>query len=249
MMEKNNQHSASDNQPRRAVVLLPTYNEKENLENIVAAILAAAPVDIWILDDNSPDGTGAIADRLVEEHAPRVRVEHRAEKQGLGPAYIAGFKLALAAGYERILEMDADFSHPPEKLQALLENAETYDLVLGSRWVPGGGTENWPAHRQFISKAGSFYARTLLGVGIKDITGGFKCFRREVLEALDLENIVSAGYMFQIEVTYQALQKGFSVHETPITFVERRIGKSKMSRSIVLEAIIKVPILRLTGKK
>ena len=248
-MEKNNQHSASDNQPRRAVVLLPTYNEKENLENIVAAILAAAPVDIWILDDNSPDGTGAIADRLVEEHAPRVRVEHRAEKQGLGPAYIAGFKLALAAGYERILEMDADFSHPPEKLQALLENAETYDLVLGSRWVPGGGTENWPAHRQFISKAGSFYARTLLGVGIKDITGGFKCFRREVLEALDLENIVSAGYMFQIEVTYQALQKGFSVHETPITFVERRIGKSKMSRSIVLEAIIKVPILRLTGKK
>ena len=248
-MEKNNQHSASDNQPRRAVVLLPTYNEKENLENIVAAILAAAPVDIWILDDNSPDGTGAIADRLVEEHAPRVRVEHRAEKQGLGPAYIAGFKLALAAGYERILEMDADFSHPPEKLQALLENAETYDLVLGSRWVTGGGTENWPAHRQFISKAGSFYARTLLGVGIKDITGGFKCFRREVLEALDLENIVSAGYMFQIEVTYQALQKGFSVHETPITFVERRIGKSKMSRSIVLEAIIKVPILRLTGKK
>ena len=248
-MENNNEHSASENQPRRAVVLLPTYNEKENLEHIVAAILAAAPVDIWILDDNSPDGTGAIADRLVEEHAPRVRVEHRAEKQGLGPAYIAGFKLALAAGYERILEMDADFSHPPEKLQALLENAETYDLVLGSRWVPGGGTENWPAHRQFISKAGSFYARTLLGVGIKDITGGFKCFRREVLEALDLDNIVSAGYMFQIEVTYQALQKGFSVHETPITFVERRIGKSKMSRSIVLEAIIKVPILRLTGKK
>ena len=248
-METPNPNMSKKNAHRRSVVLLPTYNEKENVENIVAAILAAAPVDIWILDDNSPDGTGAIADQLVEKHAPRVRVEHRAKKKGLGPAYIAGFKLALAAGYERILEMDADFSHPPEEIQNLLEKAEVYDLVLGSRWVAGGGTENWPAHRQFISQAGSFYARTILGVGIKDITGGFKCFRREVLETLDLDEIVSAGYMFQIEVTYQALQKGFKVHESPITFVERRIGKSKMSRSIVLEAILKVPLLRLRGKK
>lgn len=227
-----------------AVVLLPTYNERDNLPSIVPAILEAAPVDVWILDDDSPDGTGQVADELAKS-SPRVRVTHRPGKQGLGKAYIDGFHRALAAGYARIFEMDADFSHPPRYLPRLLELSREYDLVLGSRWVAGGGTENWPWHRRLISRGGSLYARALLGVGIRDLTGGFKCFRREVLETIDLDSVRSTGYAFQIEMTYRALLHGFSVAETPIVFVERTQGASKMSRRIVLEAVMRVPRLRL----
>ena len=174
--------------PRRTVVLLPTYNEKENIEAITRTVLRAAPVDVWILDDASPDGTGAIADEIAARE-PSVQVIHRAGKQGLGKAYVDGFRRALAAGYERIIQMDADFSHPAAKLTDMLELAETHDLVLGSRWVPGGGTKNWPLSRQLISRFGSLYARTLLGIPIRDVTGGFKCFRREVLENIDIDSI------------------------------------------------------------
>jgi dolichol-phosphate mannosyltransferase len=226
------------------VVLLPTYNERENLPRIVPAILASAPVDVWILDDASPDGTGAAADVLAACE-PRVRVTHRPQKLGLGRAYLDGFRAALDAGYERILEMDADGSHPPTALPDLLRLAETYDLVLGSRWVAGGGTESWPWYRQLLSRGGSWYARQWLGLEIHDLTGGFKCFRREVLAAIDLDAVRSTGYAFQIEITYRAMAKGFRVIETPIVFVERERGASKMSRRIFLEAVLRVPRLRL----
>ena len=228
----------------RAIVLLPTYNERLNLGRIVPAILAAAPVDIMVLDDHSPDGTGALAEELKKQH-PRLQVVHRAAKLGLGAAYLDGFSRALAAGYERIIEMDADFSHPVDKLVPMLTLSRQYDLVLGSRWVRGGGTEHWPRSRQIISRLGSLYARTLLGVKVRDLTGGFKCFRREVLEAMDLQSVVTSGYAFQIEMTYLALRLGFSVHEMPIVFVERQRGVSKMSRAIVMEAIAKVPQIRI----
>lgn len=228
----------------RAVVLLPTYNEIDNLPRIVPAILDAAPVDLFILDDNSPDGTGAMADKLAAGN-PRIHVVHRANKQGLGAAYLDGFARALAAGYDRILEMDADFSHPPGHLNEMLRLANDYDVVLGSRWVKGGGTRNWPWRRQVISRLGSLYARTILGVSVRDLTGGFKCFRREVLEGIDLSSITTTGYAFQIEMTYRALKRGFKVVETPIIFVEREQGVSKMSRRIVVEAVVKVPKLRL----
>jgi len=227
----------------RAVVLLPTYNERENLPRIVPAILDAAPVDVWVLDDASPDGTGQLADELAEKH-PRVRVTHRPGREGLGRAYLDGFTRALDAGYERILEMDADFSHPPRYLPDLLRLSETHDLVLGSRWVRGGGVVNWPWRRRLLSRGGSLYARLALGVGIRDLTGGFKCFRREVLEGLDLASVRTTGYAFQIEMTYRALKKGFRVVETPITFVEREHGVSKMRGRIVVEALMQVPLLR-----
>jgi dolichol-phosphate mannosyltransferase len=232
----------SDRSPR-AVVLLPTYNERDTVGRIVPAILAAAPVDVCIVDDNSPDGTGQIADELAATE-PRVQVLHRPGKQGLGRAYLDGFRWALERGYERILEMDADFSHPPRYLPELLRLTDTHDLALGSRWVKGGGTERWPLSRQLISRGGSLYARLCLGVSIRDLTGGFKCFRREVLEKLDLSAIRSTGYAFQIEVTYRAIESGFRVVETPIVFVERESGVSKMSRRIVLEAVLTVPFLR-----
>ena len=228
----------------RAVVLVPTYDERANVGRIVPAILAAAPVDVCVIDDNSPDGTGQLADELARADS-RVKVLHRPGKQGLGRAYLAGFAWALAQGYERILEMDADFSHSPRYLADLLRLSQTHDLVLGSRWVKGGGTERWPLSRQIISRGGSLYARLCLGVPVRDLTGGFKCFRREVLERLDLDAIASTGYAFQIEVTYRAIKKGFRVVETPIVFVEREDGVSKMSRRIVLEAVLKVPLLRL----
>ncbi len=236
--------SSSNN---RAVVLLPTYNEIDNLPRIVPAILAAAPVDVMVLDDDSPDGTGAAADKIAATD-PRVRVVHRKKKEGLGAAYIDGFRRALAAGYNLIIEMDADFSHPVAKLPDMLALAATHDLVLGSRWIQGGGTRNWPIHRQFISRIGSFYARTALGVGIRDLTGGFKCFRRHVLETIDLSSIGSTGYSFQIEMTYRAIQKGFKVVEMPIIFVEREQGVSKMSGNIVVEAVFKVPLLRFGSR-
>jgi dolichol-phosphate mannosyltransferase len=230
----------------RAVICLPTYDEKENLEPMLRALAEVLGADdrVLVIDDNSPDGTGELADRLAGE-LPFVDVLHRREKQGLGPAYLAGFRRALDDGAELILEMDCDFSHDPKDVPRLLTAAAEADLVLGSRYVKGGGIENWSLVRRAISYGGSLYARALLGVRVRDLTGGFKCFRREVLEALPLDEIHSRGYAFQIELTYRALRKGFRVREVPIRFTDRVVGGSKMSRAIVLEAIWKVPLLRL----
>ena len=228
----------------RACVVLPTYNERENVPAIVPAILAASPLlDVLVVDDNSPDGTGKLADELAARE-PRVRVLHRQRKDGLGRAYLAGFAEALAAGYGRILEMDADFSHDPARLPALLD--ADADLVLGSRYVRGGGTAHWGLGRRLLSRGGSLYARTILGVPIRDLTGGFKCFRRKVLENLDLVTVRSSGYAFQIELTYRTLRRGYSVVEVPITFTDRRVGKSKMSRAIIAEALWLVWKLRFS---
>ena len=224
----------------RAIVVLPTYNERENIAAIVPAILGAAPeLDVLVVDDNSPDGTGALADEL-SQNDPRVRVLHRSRKDGLGRAYLHGFRVALEAGYGRILEMDADFSHSPDRLPALLAASRDADLVLGSRYVEGGGTVNWGLGRRILSRGGSLYARTILGLGVRDLTGGFKCFRREVLEALDLATVQSTGYAFQIELTYRTIRRGFRVVEVPIIFADRVQGTSKMDRKIVLEAFWKV---------
>jgi dolichol-phosphate mannosyltransferase len=204
-------------------------------------------VRVLVIDDNSPDGTGEIADRLAGE-LDFVSVLHRDRKEGLGPAYIAGFRRALADGADLILELDCDFSHDPADIPRLIAACESgADLALGSRYVPGGGTENWGLGRRIVSWGGSFYARLLLGVGIHDLTGGFKCYRRHVLETVDLGAIGSKGYAFQIEITYRVLRKGFRVVEVPIRFAERTAGRSKMSRSIVLEAIVNVPLLRLAA--
>ncbi|MFL5345236.1 MAG: polyprenol monophosphomannose synthase [Hyalangium sp.] len=231
----------------RALVCIPTYNEADNLEPITQAVLKAEPrVDILVVDDNSPDGTGQIADRLAAQE-PRIRVLHREKKEGLGRAYLAAFRWALAEGYTYIIEMDADFSHDPRYLPSLLDTAEAgADLVLGSRYVTGGGTVNWGVGRQIISKGGSLYARTILGVGVHDLTGGFKCFHRRVLEGIGLDQVQSTGYAFQIELTYRTLKKGFTVREVPIVFEDRRVGQSKMSRKIFLEALTMVWKLRLT---
>jgi dolichol-phosphate mannosyltransferase len=231
----------------RALVCIPTYNEADNLEPITQAVLKAEPrVDILVVDDNSPDGTGKIADALAAKE-PRIRVLHREKKEGLGRAYLAAFRWALAEGYTYIIEMDADFSHDPRYLPGLLDEAEAgADLVLGSRYVTGGGTVNWGIGRQVISRGGSLYARTILGVGIQDLTGGFKCFHRRVLEAIELDAVKSTGYAFQIELTYRTLKKGFTVREIPIVFEDRRVGQSKMSRKIFLEALTMVWKLRVT---
>jgi dolichol-phosphate mannosyltransferase len=231
-----------------AWLVLPTYNEAENIESLVAAVRSKLPGDarVLIVDDDSPDGTGRIADRIAAEHEG-VGVLHRPRKEGLGPAYIAGFRRALAEGAELVLEMDSDFSHDPAYLPRLLAAAEHADLVLGSRYVEGGGVSEWGTLRRAISRGGSAYARLLLGVDVRDLTGGFKCFRREVLEAIDLDTIESRGYAFQVEMTYRALERGFRVVEVPIVFRDRRAGISKMDRSIVAEAIWRVPLLRFTG--
>jgi dolichol-phosphate mannosyltransferase len=228
------------------VICLPTYDERENLGPIVEAIHAVAPaVDVLVIDDDSPDGTGRLADELAARD-PRVNVLHRAEKQGLGRAYLAGFAWALERGYGLVLEMDADFSHDPRYLPALLAASRSADLVLGSRYVAGGGTVNWGLGRRLISRGGSLYARTILGVSVRDLTGGFKCFRREVLEDIDLPTVECSGYAFQIELTWRALRRGFQVVEVPIVFADRRVGRSKMSRRIVLEAIRKVWKMRFS---
>ncbi|HET8733137.1 MAG TPA: polyprenol monophosphomannose synthase [Anaeromyxobacteraceae bacterium] len=233
--------------PRRALVCLPTYDEAENVGPITEAILAATPeVDVLVIDDNSPDGTGKLADAIAARE-PRVKVLHRKGKEGLGKAYLAGFAWALERGYERILEMDADFSHDPKYLPGMLAASEEADLVLGSRAVPGGGTVNWGILRKIISRGGSLYARTILGIPVRDVTGGFKCFRRKVLESIDLPTVECSGYAFQIELTYRTLVKGFKVKEIPIVFVDRRVGQSKMSRRIVLEALRKVWSIRRSG--
>jgi len=225
------------------VVCLPTYNERENVERMVRA-LGEHGVSVLVIDDNSPDGTGELADRLARELA-HVEVLHRERKEGLGPAYLAGFRRALADGAEVILEMDCDFSHDPADVPRLVAAAGEADLALGSRYVPGGSVGNWGLLRRAVSAGGSLYARLLLGVGVRDLTGGFKCYRRAVLETIDLDAISSKGYAFQVETTYRALRAGFRVVEVPIRFVDREQGGSKMSRRIVLEAIWKVPALRL----
>ena len=232
---------------RRALVCLPTYDEKDNVGPMTEAILAATPdVDILVIDDNSPDGTGQLADAIAARQ-PRVKVLHRAGKEGLGKAYLAGFAWALSQGYDLVLEMDADFSHDPKYLPGMLEASKEADLVLGSRNVPGGGTVNWGILRKIISRGGSFYARTILGLPVRDLTGGFKCFRRQVLEAIDLPTVECTGYAFQIELTYRTLRKGFRVKELPIVFVDRRVGQSKMSKRIVLEALRKVWSIRASN--
>ena len=228
-----------------AVVCLPTYNERENLEAMLRA-LGDKDLHVLVVDDNSPDGTGELADKLAEE-LDYVSVLHRPGKEGLGPAYLAGFRRALAEGAELVLEMDCDFSHNPADVPRLVAAAADADLVLGSRYVEGGGVRNWGLLRRIISAGGSWYARVLLGAPVHDLTGGFKCYRRAVLEAIDLDAIHSKGYAFQIETTYRALRAGFRVVEVPITFVDREAGGSKMSKAIVAEAIWKVPLLRLAA--
>lgn len=230
-------------------IILPTYNERENLERFVDTLLGVFrnhELDgrILIVDDNSPDGTGKIADRLAENHG-NVSVLHRQAKEGLGPAYLAGFKEALKTGARYIFEMDSDFSHDPANVPRMLEAAKNADLVLGSRYVPGGRVENWGLIRRLISRGGSLYARWILGIPVNDLTGGFKCFDRKVLEALDLDRVSAHGYGFQIELTYKAIKKGFRVKEIPITFVDRELGQSKMSKRIVWEAAFIVWRLRL----
>jgi len=222
---------------------VPTYNERENLERMVRA-LGDLGVSVLVIDDSSPDGTGELADRLARE-LDHVEVLHRERKEGLGPAYLAGFRHALAAGAELILEMDCDFSHDPADVPRLLAAAEEADLAVGSRYVEGGSVHNWGLLRRLVSAGGSLYARMLLGVGVRDLTAGFKCYRRAVLETIDLDAISSRGYAFQIETTYRALRAGFRVVEIPISFADREHGGSKMSKGIVLEAMWKVPALRL----
>ncbi len=239
--------------PTRVWVVIPTYNEADNVEPIVRAVAAeldiVAPDDyrVLIVDDGSPDGTGEIADRLAAELVA-VEVLHRPGKDGLGHAYLAGFAAALAGGAELVCEMDADFSHDPRYLGDLLTAAADADLVLGSRYVPGGGVRDWGLLRRLISRGGGLYARTILGVHVKDLTGGFKCIHREVLEAIDLESVRAEGYVFQIEVTYRALLAGFRVREVPIIFRDRTAGSSKMSSKIALEAMWLVPRLRRSAR-
>src|SRR5262245_24854635 len=202
--------------------------------------------EVLVIDDNSPDGTGEIADRLASE-LPYLRVLHRPAKRGIGPAYLDGFREALAGGAELVLEMDCDFSHDPKDVPRLIAAADDADLVLGSRYVRGGGVRNWALLRRVISRGGSLYAQVLLGLRVRDLTGGFKCYRRAVLEGIDLDAVSSAGYAFQIETTYRAKRAGFRVVEVPITFVDREVGGSKMSRAIVLEGFWRVPVLRLAA--
>jgi dolichol-phosphate mannosyltransferase len=234
----------------RIWVILPTYNEAENLESLVQAVRERLPDSrrILIVDDSSPDGTGEIADRLAEA-LDDVAVLHRRAKEGIGPAYIAGFREALAGGAELVIQMDADFSHDPAYLPQLLRAAEESDLVIGSRYVPGGGVTDWGPVRRFISRGGSAYARIILGIDVRDLTGGFKCLRREVLEGIELDSIDSRGYAFQVEVTYRAVRAGFQLVEIPIVFRDRHEGKSKMSKAIVAEAIWRVPAMRFRRRR
>ena len=230
----------------RATVCLPTYNEHENVEAMVRVLGEVLPPEgrVLVIDDNSPDGTGEIADRLAAELS-YVDVLHRERKEGLGPAYLAGFRRALADGAELVLEMDCDFSHDPADVRRLIEATNHADLVLGSRYVPGGSIPNWGALRRFISRGGCLYAQVILGLGVRDLTGGFKCFRRAALEAIDLDALSAHGYAFQIETTYRVKRAGLRVQEVPITFVERRAGASKMTGAIVAEAMWRVPALRV----
>jgi dolichol-phosphate mannosyltransferase len=229
-------------------VVVPTYNEADTIEPLIRAAREQLPTRhrILVVDDASPDGTGAIVDRLAEE-LDDVAILHRTGKDGLGAAYIAGFREALAGGADLVVQMDADLSHDPAELPALLAAADRGDVVVGSRYVPGGRITDWGPGRRAISRWGSRYARVVLGIQVSDLTGGFKVFRRPVLEAIDLDTIDSRGYAFQIELTWRAVRAGFRVVEVPITFRDRRVGASKMTRSIVAEAVWRVPVMRLRG--
>jgi dolichol-phosphate mannosyltransferase len=231
-------------------LVLPTYNEASNIEAIVAAVREQLdpPRHLIVVDDSSPDGTGQIADRLASKFSD-VSVLHRPRKEGLGSAYVAGFREALEGGAALVGQMDADFSHDPADLPRLVAAAQNTDLVIGSRYVPGGGIEEWGPLRRLISRGGCAYARTVLGVGVHDLTGGFKVFRREVLEAIDIGSIAAFGYAFQVETTYRAIRAGYRVVELPIVFRDRRVGESKMTRRIVLEAAWRVPAMRLPGSR
>ncbi len=236
----------------RGVIVIPTYNEIENIEVILEKVFALdLGVDILIVDDNSPDKTYEKVQEIIDTNTynGQLHLLIRAQKEGLGKAYVAGFKWCLEREYPFVIEMDADLSHDPKYLPAFIENIKEYDLVIGSRYVAGGGVVNWSPLRKFISFGGSTYARTILGISIKDVTGGFKCFRREVLEAIDLDGIISAGYAFQIEMNYRTILKGFKVKEVPIIFEDRVAGKSKMSKKIFIEALLNVVTLRLNKKQ
>ncbi len=232
-----------------SLVILPTFNEAANLARLVESVLHAGPFHVLIVDDNSPDGTGLIADQLAADRPAQVFVMHRAGKMGLGTAYVAGFRFALERQYQRVFEMDADFSHDPRNLLDLRTALSSADLVLGSRYVAGGATRGWPLWRRALSQGGSFYAGSVLNLPFRDLTGGFKAFRADVLAALDLDSIESNGYAFQIEVTYRAYRNGFRIVELPILFSERRIGRSKMNAQIVAEALLIVWRLRLESPR
>ena len=224
----------------RVLVLLPTYNELENLPLIMERIRAAVPdADVLVLDDNSPDGTGELADEMAADD-PRIQVLHRTGKEGLGKAYLAGFAWGLERGYDALIEIDADGSHPPEVLPRMLEVAGEADLVIGSRWVPGGAIVNWPKSREFISRGGNLYIRLALGMPVKDATAGYRVYRASALRTMGLGDVSSQGYCFQVDLTWRAVRQGLVVAEVPITFVERQIGASKMDESIVREAMLNV---------
>ncbi|QED27652.1 polyprenol monophosphomannose synthase [Microvenator marinus] len=229
----------------KTLICMPTYNEAGNIRRITAAIHEVVPeVGILIIDDASPDGTGEIADELAASDS-RIHVLHRKGKEGLGPAYLAGFAWGLERDWDALIEMDADFSHQPKYLSGMIQNLEKWDVVVGSRYVDGGGTENWGPVRKLISRGGGLYARSILGIPIKDLTAGFVAWRRHVLEGIDLSGIEASGYVFQIEMKYRAYQAGYSIHEMPITFPDREVGESKMTPSIAAEALTRVWRIRL----
>lgn len=233
----------------RTLVIIPTYNERDNIGRIIGRLHAALPhTHVLVVDDGSPDGTGAVADALAADD-DRIEVMHRTDKNGLGAAYIAGFRWGLERGYTVLVEMDADGSHAPEQLHLLLDRVDAgADLVLGSRYVPGGTVVNWPWHREVLSRGGNLYSRLALGVHVRDITGGYRAYRREVLDTLDLDAIASHGYCFQVDLAWRTLQAGFTVAEVPITFTEREIGESKMSGNIVQEALLRVTVWGLRNR-
>ncbi|MFB7664098.1 polyprenol monophosphomannose synthase [Kitasatospora sp. NPDC056138] len=238
------------------LVIIPTYNEVENVERIVSRVRAAVPeTHVLVADDNSPDGTGDLADKIAAED-DHVHVLHRKGKEGLGAAYLAGFRWGIDNGYDVLVEMDADGSHQPEELPRLLTALRGSDLVLGSRWVPGGKIVNWPRSRVLLSRGGSTYSRLMLDVPLRDVTGGYRAFRKETLLGLGMDQVASAGYCFQVDLAWRAVKAGFKVTEVPITFIERELGASKMSRNIVVEALLRVTawgvetrLQQLTGKK
>ena len=231
----------------KILIIIPTYNERENLQRLTTEVHRIVPeAHILVVDDNSPDGTGELADGLAASDS-RIAVIHRKGKLGLGTAYVKGFKYALERGYDLVFEMDADFSHRPEHLPEFLAAVQDADLVLGCRYMEGGGTEDWGWTRRMLSRGGNLYARTLLTLPYRDLTGGFKCFRREVLESIDLDSVVTEGYAFQIELTYRTHKAGFRIKETPIIFPDRTLGHSKMNRKIVVEALVRLWGIRFSG--
>lgn len=229
-----------DQSTDRVLVIIPTYNEADNIGPITERLLSAVPdVHVLVVDDGSPDGTGEIADKFAAAD-DRIQVLHRSTKAGLGAAYVAGFRLGLEAGYDVLVEMDADGSHAPEQLPRLLAALAHADLVLGSRWVPGGHVDNWPKSRELISRGGNLYTRIALGIDLKDATGGYRAYRRAVLQTIDLDSVASQGYCFQVDLAWRAIQAGFRVVEVPISFADRQVGESKMSSNIVREALLRV---------